>query len=211
MSDQRLAGKRYTMRLLKRLERFIILTIIMLFIGNYSVKKSNVLRIVVLFNIIVFLLWTITGETVHATNSQELKILWKEYGDYPIPYGDDKLNRFSYYEIIDILNPPAEVLDSFTVNELAELVLKYPLMNEMLGIADSDMPIYFSSLEGNSTIFQELLWREGGIEALLEIYNSLSLDVEGLNHYDNIVVAFTEVPSFREEIFVHLFCSYISN
>jgi len=146
-----------------------------------------------------------SGLPARAVTPAELKEEWWVLRDFPIPYGDERLGSFSYQNVLDILNPPEDMLPDFSTSELAELVLRHPHMNDMLGFTDSDMHIYFSALKGNSHIFSEFLWREGCVDAILDAYEALPYEVEAVNGAGDPVVAFMEVPSFRKEVFIREF------
>ena len=145
---------------------------------------------------------------VKAATPAGLKEEWRTLRDYPIPYGDERLGQFMYEDVLDINNPPEDMLLDFSTSELAELTLRYPYLNDMLGVAETDMRVYWSAFEGNSFIFRELLWREGGVEAILDVYEAMPFDVRSLNEIGNFTRGFMKVSSFRDEVFIREFVSY---
>ncbi|MCR4598533.1 MAG: hypothetical protein K5678_05840 [Acetatifactor sp.] len=134
-----------------------------------------------------------------AENSSEK---WRDTRDYPLQYGDEELIAMPFEKQLELLNPPKELLEEFTTEELADLILRHPLLSEMLGIFDFDMPAFFERLENYSSIFSELEDRDGANKAVLETMNDRVLDVDQINAFEGIAGAFQVSESVRAEVFV---------
>ncbi|MBE5861973.1 MAG: hypothetical protein E7295_03890 [Lachnospiraceae bacterium] len=140
-----------------------------------------------------------------AADSTEKNEKWRELRDYPMQYGDEELTTMSLEEQLELLNPPQDMLEEFSTEELAELMLRYPLSYEMLGWFDFEISSYFSILESQSSIFSELISREGGNTAILKVADSVILDVDIINTSGGVTHAFMESASVRTETFFRNF------
>lgn len=132
---------------------------------------------------------------VNAATAEELKEQWYDTHYYPI-YQEDNgewnhAQEYSYLEVLDILNPPPDLLLSMSTEELAELMQEYPQMWQIMTYFGPDVTqdyiSFFIFLETNCDIFYELLRREDGITCLLEEYRTSELDVEKINESGSFV------------------------
>lgn len=108
------------------------------------------------------------------------KSIWYEKKNYPVKFGDEKLNSistFSEFDVVrDYLNPPEDLVANLSNSELAHLVLTYPLFNDLPPV-DTDI-LYCSVFESFNSAFHELLIRQSATDALLEEYEKLDFDVD---------------------------------
>lgn len=122
---------------------------------------------------------------VNAATAEELKERWYDTRYYPLYNGSEEWQKHDFFDTLDILNPPLDLLLSMSTKELAELMQEYPLMWQMNTYFDTDgnqdYITFFCFIEINCDIFYELLRREDGITCLLEEYRTHELDMEKLN------------------------------
>lgn len=145
--------------------------------------KKYVLLTMIIFTSFVTCFFNST--VVNATTTEELKEQWYDTRYYPIYQGNEDNEKHNYADILDILNPPLDLLLSMSTEELAKLMQDYPCMGQMTTYFDTngnqDYETFYMFCELNSDIFYELLRREDGITCLLEEYRTHELDVEKLN------------------------------
>ena len=122
---------------------------------------------------------------------KELKNIWYERKDYPNLFWDAPSGYYAYStypinditeaDIVDVLNPPSDLLESLSTAEIANLTLRYyshvassnwnlsthmgkPIFED--GISD----IFFKYMEKNCDLLKELLRREDGIACFIDAY-----------------------------------------
>lgn len=133
-----------------------------------------------------FLTCFLNTMAVNAETAEELKDQWYDTRYYPIYQEDDgewnHPQEYSYLEVLDLLNPPPDLLLSMSTEELAGLMQEYPQMWQMMTYFGTDGKMdyisFFIFVETNCDIFYELLRREDGISCLLEEYRTNELDMD---------------------------------
>lgn len=112
---------------------------------------------------------------VNAESAKELKDCWYETKDYPSGW-----KLYDLTHAVDILNPPDEVLMEFTSYELAELLLRYPYINNFYGYDEPQF--YFDFLYNSCAIYKELFARDDGVHELLNAFRDNVMDIEAINN-----------------------------
>ncbi|MCR4599067.1 MAG: hypothetical protein K5678_08550, partial [Acetatifactor sp.] len=69
--------------------------------------------------------FVVFGTKALATDKDELKRRWYETNDYPIAVGDEGWYDYGMMDMFDILNPPQELLESYSSSKLADLMMTY--------------------------------------------------------------------------------------
>jgi hypothetical protein len=146
---------------------------------------------------------------------KELKNIWYERKDYPNLFGDAPsgycgysnypINDITEADIIDILNPPSDLLKTLSTSEIASLTLRYysqiAFSNWTLGtqlgktiLEDGTTDTFFKYMEKNCDLLKELLKREDGIPCFIDAYGEhritssdyASLSKDDMLFYDTI-------------------------
>ncbi|MBQ6090599.1 MAG: hypothetical protein IJL07_04985 [Lachnospiraceae bacterium] len=129
--------------------------------------------------------------------------LWYDTIYYPITPEMEEFKKYSLSELQAMLNPPQEILDSISNEELASLMLDYPLLKNLFAFDDPKQAI--QALEKSCTVFSELLSRKDMISVLLREYKSRASDVGFFTKNKSIDI----MDTVFEEIFMeYLFIVY---
>lgn len=144
---------------------------------------------------------TVVGEpeTPKKATVEEVRTLWNEKRYYPIEPGSDEWNQYGLVELVAILNPPEEVLDSFATEELATLMMEYPYLWLLTSYEYENRDYFFDFVEANCDIYNELLRREDGIECLLKDYRETDFDAAFYNADPYVVWGYN--PKANAEVF----------
>lgn len=108
---------------------------------------------------------------------------WYELLDYPIKsWADAQMQGMDFMEWIDILNPPADLLETFSTEKLVYLALRYPAFPYLPSFPDEEAEQFCSNYYGYSDIFKELRSRE---EANLYIIQDFSENIPNIEAYNS--------------------------
>lgn len=135
------------------------------------------------------------AESVHAlipsvVNEKEQTLMeaWYANREYPVKtwaqcqeLGQD----FEWWRMVS--NPPEDLLNDLSTEELVHLAVHYPLLPYMPSFTDVDSQIFCATLEGYSTIFAKLLNKEGRNRLILDEYAANVLDAEAYNSGEYIL------------------------
>ena len=134
---------------------------------------------------ISFLVFYQSGAMVNAgkeptVSVEDMKARWYDTHYYPLYYGCEEWKnpyndyKYTLMELIDILNPPEDLLISMPSQELAQLMQEHPTICRVMQLLGEgmipDFEWLFLILERESEIFYELLRREDGIASILQAY-----------------------------------------
>ena len=136
-----------------------------------------------LFMVCIFIL----GISGKASNVEEIKSRWYIDRDYPVLIGSNDWGMYDFAEMVDILNPPEDLLMELTSQELSDLLLKYPYYCNMSGY--DDISYFFDFMENYCYIYCELLDREDGVKELLNTFRANEVDINNINEKPEIVVS----------------------
>lgn len=136
---------------------------------------------------------------VMAAEVGELKQQWYETHDYPINPESEEWSDYGMADVINILNPPEELLCNFTTKELAELMMDYPYLWVLTSYEYSERDYFFEFIEENCMIYRELLSRDEGIWYLLNEYRNTGFDVELYNKDPYVIWGYH--PMANAEVF----------
>lgn len=93
--------------------------------------------------------------------------------EYPITPDMEEWKEFeSHVEMIEACQIPEDILDHLSTPALAETVINYPLLSDMLAWSDSDLG--FQSVVSSFNGLEELLSRDDGVDCLLTASTMIS-------------------------------------
>lgn len=90
--------------------------------------------------------------------------------------GTDKWNKMSRAERVSACRIPADTLSKMSSAELVRAVIEYPFFVDIL--AYDDVKTGYKALRSECGALQELVKREDGAQALLNVYNDASAQPE---------------------------------
>lgn len=137
-------------------------------------------RISVIVLIILAVICMTRSNEVKASSVEELKSLWYETHNYPMNPDSDEWKKYGLEEAFDILNPPEDLLHSFSTEKLAELMMDNPYLWVLTSYEYENVDYFFSYIQ-NSDIYNELMSRDDGILCLLKEYRNSNFDVKLCN------------------------------
>ncbi len=126
------------------------------------------------------------GNSTKAASKEELKRIWYETNNYPIAVGDEGWYDYGMMDIFDILNPPQELLESYSSAKLAELMMTYPYLWVLPSYEINNIEYFFGYVQ-HCDIYKELMDRENGIKSILLAYRNSDISL-GLLNSDPYVV-----------------------
>lgn len=129
---------------------------------------------------------------------------WLMAAEYPITPETPEWASMSYIECLKACEMPEEMLKSSSDDTLAEYVLSYPLLADILAFDTAEQAM--AHLAATSNICREFFSREDSMNILLAKYNLLNIDYELLstNSSDNPM---TE-SGYIKELFLQTFFAY---
>ncbi len=160
----------------------------------------------------------------------EMKNRWRETADYPVKFLEDEWQetQCGYLEpviskewkdlekkvgpigMIDVIDPPEDVINNLSTEELAALMQRWPRLIQVTAYNDDGEKyyIFWGYAETNSGIFRELLSREDGYLCILKEYRRNPFDVEKNNENPYFIGTFDLTN--KAEIFGCQFIRYFN-
>lgn len=120
------------------------------------------------------------GEPIHVED--EWAERWRETRDYPLKSVDPEWDAVSFPDKKELLNPPDDVLNSLSKEELAKLFLTYPLFPYMPSI-DEYRAGFMDIYQEYSTIAERFMQYEDRFDYLMHVYKENELQVERAEDY----------------------------
>ena len=117
---------------------------------------------------------------VKAASKEELKQSWYETGEYSVSVDSEEWNKHRMMELIDILNPPEDLLKEYSSEKLASLMMEWPFL-WVLPSYEYENKDWFFQFAKHSNIYNELMERPDGKKCLLEAYRNSGIDIQLLN------------------------------
>lgn len=153
-------------------------------INNKKSRHIKFLSLLISISLIFTLLVPISASAISVEQTE----IWQtEFGfDYPISISDDTWVNLSYHEQLEICNMPQDLLQKCSTNELADLVLEYPFLIDVLAFNSCDLAI--SHLADISNICEEFFTRDDAISILLDKYAELEVDYTELVNTSRVSV-----------------------
>lgn len=144
---------------------------------------------------------TIVGNATSeiVVKSEDLKKQWYETRYYPINPKSEEWLEYGLEEMLDVLNPPEELLHSFSTEELAKLMMEYPYLWILTSYEYDKLDYFFDFVEANCSVYNELMSREEGIECLLKEYQKSDFDAKLYNEDPYMVWGYN--PMANAEVF----------
>lgn len=166
------------------------------------VKRLSVILILVV-------LCLANSREAKAADVEGLKEVWYETRYYPVNPESDEWMEYGLEDTLDILNPPEELLHSFSTEELAELMMDYPFLWMLTSYEYDKMDYFFDFIEYNCDIYNELMSREDGVSCLLKEYQKSDFNVNLYNEDPYMVWGYH--PMANAEVFGCQFIVYMNN
>lgn len=118
--------------------------------------------------------------------------IWRESQTYPLTMEEIDDLLIGLTDAISISNPPLVMIETFSTEKLAELMMKYPMLWLLTSYSYADMDLFWGLIQ-SSEIYNELLRREDGKMCLLKEYRAQAFDDAanygedfGYQHYGSI-------------------------
>ena len=138
-------------------------------------------RVIALVLCLLAVMYLNRGNVVMAAGMDELKQQWYETRNYPVNPDSEEWKKYGISEMFNILNPPQELLETFSTEELAKLMMEYPYLWVLTTYEADKLDYFWGFVEGGCDIYNELLKREDGVLCLLTEYRNTDFDVELYN------------------------------
>lgn len=165
-------------------------------------------RMSVIATIILTVMCLAKSSEVKATSVEDLKESWNETHYYPMNLESDQYMKYGLEDALDILNPPEELLHSFSTEELAELMMDYPYLWVLTSYEYDKMDYFFVFIK-NCDIYNELMSRDDGVSCLLKEYQKSDFNVNLYNEDPYMVWGYN--PIANAEVFGCQFIVYNSS
>lgn len=166
--------------------------------------KNKCKIFVTLVAIVVFCSFYVTDA---EASSKELKNTWYTTRTFPMNVESKEWKEYGLVENLDILNPPKDLIDSMTSNELADLMFNYPHLWVLTSYEYDQKDYFWDYLLNNCDIFNEILNREDGIECLLNKYLQTEFSAEIYNKNPYQVWGYNK--KLNAEVFACQFINYM--
>lgn len=121
-----------------------------------------------------------------------------EIGEYPVNESSEIWKNLSYNEAIAACDMPKEFAETLTTDELIQYALNYPFLMDTLffdNIEDG-----FSVVTQKSGIFKELFCRDDCISKLINTYESLKVDYNGLEESGDV-----SSTNYDSQLFIEIY------
>lgn len=133
----------------------------------------------VLLGCIIICIISSSIESFASDDVKALKQKWYDTRYYPITSASEEWSNYSGHDCIDILNPPGELLFDMSTEQLASLVIDYPYSRNPWMYSSEEQ--YYRFLLHKCDIFAEWISRDDAFDALLDVFDTHSIDCNGLN------------------------------
>lgn len=101
---------------------------------------------------------------------------------YPVTPNDEQWKKYQTHDqMVAACNPPKMMLKTLSTKELAELMVEYPLLGDLMLFDNINIGIEIMSQE--CSILAELIERDDGSEQLLNAYNNLTSEKKIVPQY----------------------------
>ncbi len=134
-----------------------------------------------------------------SASSVDLKNRWYTDRTFPMNPESPEWMEYGLAENLDILNPPDDLLNEMTTEELASLMMNYPHLWVFTSYGFEQKDIFWSYLSDNCSIYNELMSREDGIECLMAEY--LKTDFDAKLYNDNPCIIYGYNRDSNAEVF----------
>lgn len=170
-------------------------------------RKFGVLAIVTM--LVVVLSCFSFGTNAEASGTA-LKDTWYTTHTFPMNPECKEWMEYSLEENLNILNPPEDLLQSMTSEELAKLMMDYPHLWVLTSYEFQEKNFFWDYLTNNCDIYKELLNREDGIDCLLDEYLLSDFDAEVYNKNPYAIYGYNQTANaevFGCQFVNHIICN----
>lgn len=143
------------------------------------------------------------------TPSTVIKNEWYVSRSFPLTPNSDDWMKYGLDDILDILNPPEEILHDLSSQELAELMMNYPQLWVLTSYEYEQKDIFWDYLSNNCSIYNELLGRKDGIECLLNEYLITDFNAKFYNENPYVIWGYNSIAN--AEVFGCQFVNHIAH
>lgn len=162
--------------------------------------------ILVLTFIISIPVQTFTMSADSTTDAQEK---WKTNNcyEYPLTPADPNWTNLSYFEQLEACDMPIDMLSNCSTEELADLVLEYPFLIDILAFDNTDLAI--KHLIDTSNICKEFFARNDVTSVLFQKYDAINVDYKRLQNTSNVTAA-TDC-GYVSELFLQTYFAHVAS
>lgn len=156
---------------------------------------------------LIFIISTSTQTHAISTDSKvSVQEEWKTTSgyEYPLTPTDSEWASLSYSEQLDACNMPAGMLSSCSTEDLADLVLEYPFISDILAFNTADLAI--NHLVNTSNICKEFFSRDNSIDILISKYDAMNADYNQLQDTSNVTAIVDS--GYMAELFLQTYFAY---
>lgn len=177
-------------------------------------NRKKITKRIAVFSMLAFLVCAIQVPTVHATKDVVLTDLavvaqeeWRtDTGyEYPLTPADSDWASLSYLEQLNACDMPIEMLSGCSTEELADLVLNYPLLGDIFAFDNIDLAI--EHLINTSNICEEFFSRDDITDLLIKKYDGMHVDYEELLNVSNVTAIADS--GYVGELFLQTYFAYV--
>ncbi|MCR4960471.1 MAG: hypothetical protein K6A74_03385 [Lachnospiraceae bacterium] len=159
----------------------------------------KIIKYVVISILAIVLLCLLPPYTAEASNVIQMKKAWYSTKSFPINPNHPLWRRLDLEDNFTILNPPKDVLNELSSEDLAKLMMKYPHLWVLTSYDYREKDVFWDYLRNNCDIYNEILKREDGIAALLNEYKETDFNASMLNGDPMSVFGYN--PKINAEVF----------
>lgn len=145
---------------------------------------SIVLSLVVLFSTGSFLHQDVQAKDDVSNSKYNYQKEWETTNTYPVLPENSDWADLSYTEQLEACNMPDDLIDKCSTDELANFVLKYPFLIDVLAFDNAEQGL--EHLKNTSNICAKLFSKDNAMDVLLEEYDKLAVDYNLLEDSSNV-------------------------
>lgn len=172
-------------------------------------NKSRQIK-VFLSSVLVFILFfSFANPFLVTAGETSSKNGWKTNNgyEYPLTPADSAWVNLSYFEQLAVCDMPMDILSNCSTEELADLVLEYPFLSDILAFDNVDLAI--KHLINTSNICEEFFSRDNITDLLIERYGGMNIDYEKLFGKSNAMAIVDS--GYIKEMFLQTYFAYAIN
>jgi hypothetical protein len=148
----------------------------------------------------------VTNPLLVTASAASLKSEWKtNVYEYPLTPADAAWASLSYSEQLETCDMPIDMLSSCPTEELADLVLGYPFLIDILAFDNVDLAI--KHLIDSSNICAEFFSRDNITDVLMEKYDKMNVDYGKLLNESSIMPM--SDSGYIGELFLQTYFAYV--
>lgn len=171
-------------------------------------KKFNLRQIkpFLSLTLAVILFFSLTNPLLVVASAASSKDEWKTNNgyEYPLTPADSAWASLSYSEQLDACDMPVDMLSNCSTEELADLVLEYPFLIDILAFDNADLAI--KHFIDSSNICAEFFSRDNITDVLIMKYDEMNVNYENLINESNVMPV--SDSGYIGELFLQTYFAY---